>query len=60
MRKICHRTMGSAKREECIGESCTAWGVISFIASTEEHECGPGVPMKEMVSEPVYGCRDVE
>ena len=61
MRKICHRTMGSAKKEECIEQACTAWGVISFTIPTDkEHEGGPGIPFAEEAAEPVYGCRDVE
>jgi len=55
--KICHRTMGCEKKEECIEEACIAWGVIAFVASDKEFVGRPGNHPPDIVSEPVYGCR---
>lgn len=53
MKKICHRTMGTPKHEQCIEMSCMAWGPI------KEVDCsGPGVPF--VTGNIVMGCRDFE
>lgn len=39
MKRICHRTMGSAKKEECIEEACTAWAPIGGTAKDPRYGC---------------------
>jgi hypothetical protein len=41
--KICHRTMGSVNRSNCVEDACTAWGVIGYVSGGRS----------------IYGCRDV-
>ena len=49
--KICHRTMGSDKRSNCIEEACTAWGIIRT----------PRLDACKMPYGKIeYGCRDLE
>ena len=52
--------MGCEKKQNCIESACTAWGVIAFAASDEEYVGRPGDHVPQIISEPVYGCRDVE